>query len=249
MKATLALALFTVFGCTAGLDPSSVSPPSKTDTAPMPIGADHHAVADSGIPPGFIDASPPASDSYVSIDTTSPPTPADSMPASDSTVDANGASDLQTTVPCAGDYECAAGETCDMPCGLASGICREIPNNCFGAPKMQEECGCDGITYYNGCYRLMAGRGIAHLGECDIKAAETTICGDNMSCPAGTTCTRRVSDSTQCSLAPLMTNGTCWAFPENCIPSLGPFYRPCGTGSCESFCSLAKTTNQIYPCP
>lgn len=247
MKATLALTLFTLVGCAEGQSSSSLWPPAPdtTDSGTITIGTEGQTQQDAGAATVFVDAGPQTTDSVVAADTYVLPMPPDAT----ATEDGTGLPNLQPGVICAGDTDCITGETCDMACGQGSGLCREIPTNCFGAPKMQEECGCDGVTYFNGCHRLMAGAGIAHLGECDIEAPETQICGDNLSCPNGTSCTRRVADSSKCSLAPLMTNGTCWVLPQNCVPSIGPFYRPCGTGSCESFCSIAKTTTQIYSCP
>ncbi len=64
---------------------------------------------------------------------------------------------------------CPEGEMCDLQPGLCGGadldgVCVEKPEIC---PEVYDPvCGCDGVTYSNDCFRLMAGEQKDHDGEC-----------------------------------------------------------------------------------
>ena len=71
-------------------------------------------------------------------------------------------------VLCGGKYgqTCKSSQICDPTCGIDGvGICRETPGKMCpngGTP----ECGCDGKTYPNPCFRQQAKVGLAHQGKC-----------------------------------------------------------------------------------
>ena len=64
---------------------------------------------------------------------------------------------------------CPDGQICDLPAGMCNaadllGLCVERPEVC---PEVYDPvCGCDGQTYSNDCFRLMAGVQLDHDGEC-----------------------------------------------------------------------------------
>lgn len=64
---------------------------------------------------------------------------------------------------------CPEGDICDLPSGECQsadlqGVCVEIPGDC--AEIYDPVCGCDGETYSNDCFRLMAGVQLDYPGEC-----------------------------------------------------------------------------------
>ncbi len=62
---------------------------------------------------------------------------------------------------------CSEGQFCDEPrCGNSDipGVCVDIPEVC---PEIFDPvCGCDGTTYSNDCFRIMAQVQLQHQGEC-----------------------------------------------------------------------------------
>ncbi len=64
---------------------------------------------------------------------------------------------------------CPDGELCDLPAGECGGM--DLQGFCVERPEVCPEtfepvCGCDGVTYSNDCFRLMAGAQKGHDGEC-----------------------------------------------------------------------------------
>lgn len=64
---------------------------------------------------------------------------------------------------------CPDSELCDLAARACDGIdvqgvCVERPEAC--AEIFEPVCGCDGTTYSNDCFRLMAGVQLDHTGEC-----------------------------------------------------------------------------------
>ncbi len=83
---------------------------------------------------------------------------------------------------CMSSEGCGEGLICDRShqssCDEAplSGVCR-LPNNGMCTMQWEPECGCDGVTYGNACARVMAGAGLAKVGECTTPTDTSTESG------------------------------------------------------------------------
>ncbi len=117
---------------------------------------------------------------------------------------------------------CAEGQFCDFPldaiCGAAdaTGVCEVIPQAC--TREFNPVCGCDGVTYSNGCIARSEGVSVASLGEC--APSEGATCGGLL----GLSC----ADSEFCSFAPEAScgaadqTGVCSPRPEVCTQIFDP---------------------------
>ena len=85
--------------------------------------------------------------------------------------DHSGACGTTTSCSGSGGAPCAVGEVCDIHgCGAgASGTCVPAPGGICPA-IYAPECGCDGVTYNNSCFRISAGRALDHSGTCATTA-------------------------------------------------------------------------------
>jgi len=144
--------------------------------------------------------------------------------------------------PCGPDEEiCGPHQICQTPVGgcghLRSGRCTNVPEMC---PLMlQPVCGCDGVSYGNGCEAAMARTSVRSAGPCEeavapsmgsetggaetsAEPAETILCVQGSDCPDGLRCD--MSDAASC--APPIRGVCAPAAPEH---SCRGAYRPeCG---------------------
>jgi hypothetical protein len=132
--------------------------------------------------------------------------------------------------PCADSNQCPPGAFCDKPgCGAALGHCQPRPPVCDPVPGTV--CGCDGVTYFNDCFRAAAGINGMTPGPCAVPLG----CTGPGSCPAGSFCALTAEQPT-CPAAP---SGACWMVPPAC-PALGG-WAPCAGGLCEDFCAAVRS--------
>ncbi len=130
-------------------------------------------------------------------------------PGDDSDVNPDVATDGDAIVGYCGPFPggaCADGQVCDIRNCLdgASGTCVPQPGAC---PEMYAPvCGCNGVTYDNDCFRLVAGEALNHAGECGT----VTTCRNGMGppCPFGQVC-----DVRSCLDG---ASGTCVPRPDFC---------------------------------
>lgn len=65
--------------------------------------------------------------------------------------------------------DCSEGMFCDISsCSSQTGECVPLPDECMVMVETTGAmvCGCDGITYFSDCERLLAGVALAYLGQC-----------------------------------------------------------------------------------
>ncbi len=74
--------------------------------------------------------------------------------------------------PCSDNSDCGSAAFCLRPPGRCAGegACRNRPEVC--TEEFNPVCGCDGVTYSNGCNAAAAGVSIARNGSCSLKPVE-----------------------------------------------------------------------------
>lgn len=122
---------------------------------------------------------------------------------------------------------CEQDQMCALPVGScdnpdARGSCVSIPGLC---PKiLAPVCGCDGVTYTNGCEAMRAGVNLAYERACG-----PFLCGGVENLPCG--------QNQYCAAADCESIGFCVDRPESCE---GPFGTPvcgCDRNTYESSCA------------
>ena len=141
---------------------------------------------------------------------------------------------------------CPSGSYCAVPIGLCkgSGSCVKKPGACIALYK--PVCGCNGMTYGNGCGAQSAGQNVASDGECGVVPIKT--CGGKMGLP----CTPgEVCDPNQCGADVV---GTCKVEPNQPCPKTTAAAQQCGCDSktyaneCERL-SVGVGKAADGPCP
>jgi hypothetical protein len=147
------------------------------------------------------------------------------------------------TRPCMTNAECHKDEYC------AKASCQDIMGGCthrqmFCNLDLEPVCGCDGLTYYNECWRVNRGVASSTKGECDAMAVTTVTCGGptHAACPPPAACAELVGDST-CPADPTFT---CWVLPPVCGQNApGELYDnwvPCGPAApCVNTCNAIRS--------
>jgi len=85
---------------------------------------------------------------------------------------------------CLDDDDCGTGEYCAKPPGECDGVgeCAEVPVGMACFALWDPVCGCDGKTYSNACYALVAGMSIDYVGECVDGCLDDQECGEDEYC-------------------------------------------------------------------
>jgi hypothetical protein len=133
---------------------------------------------------------------------------------------------------------------------LVLGTCVTKPKDCSTDTAADYQCGCDGITYYNSCYRKLAGQNAeSTTAECDSTNGNTKKCGGasfpQLACPSGThKCVKVAASETNCTITGALGTGKCWALPNTCPSAiiLVRNYRSCSdAATCLSMCDAMKS--------
>ncbi len=151
--------------------------------------------------------------------------------------DAPGRCTPSTTTPCTDNSMCAAAQYCQKREGdcTGNGACTVRPRVC--PLVFQPVCGCDGMTYDNGCLAARAGVSVASQGPCETMCAlrpATGCCFDDADCSTrntrcvGEACIRGGEGT---CVTTVLADGRCWE-DSDCTGRLafcqGAVRCPCG---------------------
>jgi len=153
-------------------------------------------------------------------------------------------------VACQASSQCPRGEYCEFgensACGdNGAGTCERVRSDCYSIDPV---CGCDGVSYRNGCAAQQAGSSIASVGFCP---GEVTQCGG----PAGAQCTVAgmfcqypVGETPTASCGANQGFGECTFQPEGCFQPFGRSACGCDGQTYASDCeaSRAGVSVQFY---
>ena len=135
--------------------------------------------------------------------------------------------------PCTETSDCPGDQFCErLACRDALGHCAPRPPSSSVCPgNYLPECGCNGVTYWNGCLRRAAGEA-RDAQEC------TRTCDGANACPDGTFCARLVSLPTDCARA---AAGSCWSLPLNCEAGPAGHRVTCDNSACLDLCGAIRS--------
>lgn len=160
-------------------------------------------------------------------------------------VDVPDAGDLPSQVgaPCSDNDDCLGGQFCSMT------SCSETVGNCVPRPTLlatcsddfRPECGCDGVQYFNDCYRRYAGIAANEArGFCN-----PLLCDANAPCPDGASCAQVIRPN-ECGRA---VSGMCWVVPSTSCVTMEHFFA-CGNATqCLDFCSAVRAGTPMAKFP
>jgi hypothetical protein len=152
---------------------------------------------------------------------------------------------VEAGVPgCSSNEDCAPTAFCEKPtCDAGLGTCAVRSLDCSEA-GVEQECGCDGVGYWNDCLRRRDGIASFTPGFCRNRFAGCGEPGDP-ACPVLDAVCGRVEFGGQCD-----RRGTCWVLPDQCDPDAGgPSFVPCGPmmpmppppPACTNLCSALRS--------
>ncbi len=154
---------------------------------------------------------------------------------------------------CQEDSDCPSGEFCDKHgCGATSGTCTPELSTC--SPAQDPVCGCDGVTYYNDCFRKRTEPHVPlnHHEECGPSGRPCDVAGE---CGSQASCGLLLApNSHACAKAV----GRCWVLPTTCDESEGgDRFSECvpegiPAKPCESLCLTIQSERphvREFKCP
>lgn len=151
--------------------------------------------------------------------------------------------------PCSRADDCLAGQVCEtQSCAMTLGRCVPRPLASACPDDFRPECGCDGVTYWNGCLRRAAAqRSSSERGQCQQapRACDTTT-----PCPGDASCARLVFPN-ECGR---VAAGACWVVPQTCSGGVDHFFA-CGPPPtvCLDLCGAVRSQQPAArfpgPCP
>lgn len=159
-----------------------------------------------------------------------------------------GAIPPQEGTPCSRNEDCVGGEFCETPsCSATLGHCVPRPLAADCNDDFRPECGCNGVSYWNGCVRRAAGeRSLADRGSCQGSAQ---ACDTTTACAAGDFCARFVAPN-QCGLP---AAGRCWGLPTSCVGGPDHFSACAAPAACLDRCAAIRSQQPVVgepgPCP
>jgi hypothetical protein len=137
--------------------------------------------------------------------------------------------------PCADNSDCHPNEYCDKPtCGDVHGDCRLKPN-CM-TNDYTPVCGCNGVTYWNDCFRKADGSSAVFEAQ-ECSAAKTCVDASECSPSPYAACARVSSLSCPAS----GSTGACWVMPAVCPSGQSTTWQECSGGACLDYCGAIKS--------